>query len=253
MSKAGGALRINGSSLEAPWPVRPDIPDGRGLKTRYDQALAAAADAEDKLEAAETAFEEASQASKQHEADAASLSSEEWGAKAQALEGAKWVAEKYRSVARTKRDEAFEHFETAAVALAQQPVFTDCRRANELLLELAPMAERFEALARDWKATVPDRGTRTVQRDQLIRLLSSMLMRLTGFAASSVPAIEARQFAAEQIVIPTEQMLQRAAEATSETMQKHWLRCRTSDPARYRKERNRRKGGLAVEDEVQPS
>jgi hypothetical protein len=235
-----------------PWPVPPEIPDGMGVKKRYDDTLTAAVDAEDRVEAAEKAFDEAAREASKHE-QASSLPPEEWTAKAQELEAARWSAERYLGMVCGRRDQAWQDFRSADIALGQQAVHTRCRTSNEHLLDVARKAEALEAALRNLNEAVPDKSMFSTQRDALIRLLSSILMRATGFAASPVPSIEAREFAANQIVTPTDRMMQRVVEATDARLQDHWVRSRKTDPDRYRAERKRRKlggkGGLAKDEE----
>ena len=66
---------------EKAWPVLPEIPNGMAVRVRRDQALKAAVDAEDQVEAAEKAFEAAHRRDREHELEAASLSSEKWTGK----------------------------------------------------------------------------------------------------------------------------------------------------------------------------
>jgi len=234
-------------------PALPEIPDGMGVKKRRDEAVEAAFDAEERVAAGVKARDEAVRKEAEHELKAASLPSEQWTAEARDLGGKRRAAERYLALAQQKRDQTFEDLVSAEIELAKQGQHTDCRHRNEIVLKLGPALETVEALFRDLNASVLDKSLRSTQRDLEIQMISSVMVRATGHAASPVPNIEPREFAAKMIAVPNDMMQKRVADNTREAMRGHWLNCRESDPARYRRERGRRKlGGKAGAEPEEP-
>jgi hypothetical protein len=224
------------------------------LRRRRDEALAAAVDAEDKLEAAEQAHDEAVEARKAHDLQASSMPPEGWNTKAREVDAAVSTTARFLGVVRERRDAALESFAAAHIAYEQQGLFTDCRAYNERMLDVARLAEEFEAALQALTAAAPgnDSSLRRMLNDQLVRLLSSIGSRTTGAAFATVRSTDARAFAVEMMIEPSDTMFRRVSYLTEHSLADHWVKCRSTNPARYAFERGRRKlggkGGLAVEE-----
>jgi hypothetical protein len=227
------------------WPDIPPVPgDAQALRKARDDALGHLLVTDDELAAAEAELAQAQGARDAFEARTAEggINLAAYAKQQPVLEDTLKAAQRFEALARNCRDAAWLAFQDATVARDQHLLHVAMNTRNHLMIEACKALEAADAALAALMEVTQAHVDRPDVINDMGRLLGTIAFRRLGHAMPMVE-IGAEEAAVRLLGSVTGRQLEMEDKRSRDRLADHWATLRKVNPARYKGERERRKGG----------